>query len=140
MTIWLVRLFVRLYPREYQAAFAEEIISVLQQKQANSKGLLARIWFALRESAGLLWAALLAWRHNRLGEKRHQCALPASTSDLPEEVKQAQALLQQAMDRMMRAISEQQFTHARRHANEEREARCALRRARQRYGLGDADA
>jgi hypothetical protein len=140
MTIRLVRLLVRLYPHENQTAYAEEIVSVLQQKHADCTGLISRVWFALRESAGLLWAALFAWRHYLLGEKRHQRTLAASTNDLPEEVQRAQAPLQDAMGHMMRAISEQRFTQARRHSDEEREARRALRRTRQRYGLGDVDA
>jgi hypothetical protein len=138
MILRIVRLLMRIYPRGYRSAYADEMVFVLRQTHAEQKGLISHLWFALREGMGLIWGGLLARRSVFLDQGRlRQRSRIAPMNGLPDEVQQAQALVDYAMDRMVRAIADKRFAHARRHSDEEREARRILLQLCQRHGLGD---
>jgi hypothetical protein len=137
MTMRILRLLIHLYPAKYRSTHAEEMVLVLAETHAERQDLVSRVWFATREAIGLVCGAILAWEAHFLRHRQPHRAVPAlGIDELPDEVQDAQVLLDDAIDRMKRAIAEKRFERARRYSHEEREARAALRDARRRYGLG----
>jgi hypothetical protein len=121
---------LRLYPAEYKAAFASEMISVFEQAAADHKkaGTLTFSWFSACELAGLLKGLLaqhlakLAARDSYITER---CALQQNTG-LRDDIAEAQRHLEHLLSSMEFAIAHHDFPKARYYSDEERIARTRL--------------
>jgi len=141
MIMKIFRLLTQLYPRGYRSTHIEEMVFVLGKTNAEHRDLVSRVGFAIREMAGLVWGAIAAWQMLLVVQGSHHRLVRATNiNQLPEDVQDAQVLLDDAIEGMTFAIAEKRFEHARRYSNEEQKARAALREARSRYGLGDIGA
>jgi hypothetical protein len=130
---------LRMYPAEYRAAFAPEMLSTFQQatEDRRHRGILIRFAFAASELAGLL-RGLVSERITKWNEQdayiTERCAsLPQS--DLPAEVADVQHRLQQLIRSMEFAIAHHDFPKARQCSDEERITRAELRKLARKHNL-----
>jgi hypothetical protein len=148
---------LRLYPRDYRAMFATEMSSAFEEASAERRregwGVYAR--FALAEllglamGAGIEWIAKLTTDSSARGRSLPDLLLmrPPGVSwdahyagaflNAPEELSQAQERTGLLVKRMVHAISQRDFTGARRYSDEERQAREHLRLLREKYQIND---
>jgi hypothetical protein len=148
---------LRLYPRDYRAMFANEMSSAFEEASAESRrqgrGVYAR--FALAEltaltmGAGVEWVAKLTTDSSVRGRTLPDRLLmrPPGVSwdahyaggllNVPEEVSRAQERTELLVRRIVHAISQHDFTGARRYSDEERQARENLRSVREKYQIND---
>lgn len=136
----LYRAILRLYPPEYRAAFASEMIEVFEQASVNSgaRSLPKRAWFAAREFTGLLkgvvsehgakWAAKDTYITSRCASRQDD--------ELPAEIAEVRGRLEDLLRSMEFAIAHHDFPKARFYSNEERMTRALLERLIKQYGLG----
>ncbi len=129
------RFMLFLYPRWHRNQFSEEMRSVFEEAFAErrAQGWSWSVQFAFEEMAGLIGGAGEAW----LAPKRVPEAQTASTSNLPQELIDAQQGVDANIAGMVRAIANHQFERARVHSNQERQARERLRVLREKYGLSN---
>jgi hypothetical protein len=123
---------LRLYPPEYQAAFAPEMLQTLEQAASDRRvrGHVAFLTFAVCELTGILTGLFSEWLAKwtaREGYVTWRCS-PRSASDLPAEVVEIQDRLQRALASMQFAIAHHDFPKARFYSNEERATRALLQR------------
>jgi len=122
MTVnWLWRAFLRLYPREHREQFGAEMTSVFASAANERRGWLKRVWFCVREIAGLIWGAT-AERF-----RRHSPAVenPAVT---------LQTQIEANLRRMEHAIANHQFDKARFYSYYDLKLRELLRKAAENRG------
>lgn len=124
-------MFLSLYPAEYRAAFAAEMIVVFDQASADARkrGVLKGIRFSLFEFGGLLrgilaehaakWTDGEAYVTSRCTAKPH--------TGLPAEIVEAERHLEYVLRSMEFAIAHHDFPKARFYSNEEYAARARLR-------------
>lgn len=149
---------LRLYPRDFRAPFAAEMLLAFDTAAAESraKGQASYFRFAIRELAGALtgagaeWIAKLTTDSSVRGrilpdrlmmrppgvpwEAYYGDALenlPAGT--LPHEVVEAQRLAGMLVKRIVHAIAHHDFAGARAYCHQERQARENLRLLREKY-------
>jgi hypothetical protein len=127
------RAILRLYPTEYQVAFAPEMIQVFNQASVDfrKRGLLRLISFVAYEFTGLVkgmvsehvakWTAHDAYITSR--------SLPRRNTGIPAEIAQIQTRLEYALRSMESAIANHDFPKARRYSNEERVVRELLQKS-----------
>ncbi|HEY6306621.1 MAG TPA: hypothetical protein VI488_09220 [Candidatus Angelobacter sp.] len=157
---WIYRALLRLYPRDYTAAFADEMLAAFEkgweERQRQGRAALAR--FALTEVAGLVtgvgaeWIARLTTDSSVRGRglpdlrKMRPAGVPSELwfgaagsnspqSSLPLEVAQAQERVAFLVGGMVHAIANHDFQAARSYSYEEYRARDTLCSLRKKYGL-----
>lgn len=124
------RLLLLLYPPAYRAQFGSEMIELFELRMMasdNRGGVLAS------EMAGLLAGAIREW-FDPPAEVRHVVA-DLDGRYLPKAVVTARLRVDDAVQKMVHAISHHQFEQARRLAIEERTERENLRRLCEDYGI-----
>lgn len=150
-------LLLRLYPRDYRAMVATEMVSAFREASAEhrrqGRGAYARFTIAelmgLTMGAGVEWIAKLTTDSSVRGrylpdrllmrppgvswEAHYAGAFP----NVPEELSKAQERTEHLVQRMVHAISHHDFQGARRYSDEERQARENLRVLRRKYDIND---
>ncbi len=151
---------LRLYPRDYAAAFADEMTAAFERACAEHQreGRAALVRFAVSEMAGLLVGAATEWMAKLTTDSsvRGRClpdlrkmrpagvprelwfgiaAAGVEPSLLPREVAQAQERVSLLVDRIVHAIANHDFPAARSYSYEEYRERDNLRALRKKYGL-----
>lgn len=134
-------LLLHLYPLEYRAVFAPEMLSILE-KTAREKSRLGpqeHICFLCKESVGLLKGAAIEWIAKFTGKgKAIDRPLPDPSgydASLPAEVLDAQRFVQQTLKQMEYAIAHHQFEKARFYSYAESKAREKLRLLQQKHNI-----
>ena len=158
------RTLLGLYPNDYRAAFATEMISVFEQaaEERRRESRPAFIRFVLREfidvliGAGLEWIDKLITNNSVRGRSipdlrmmrppgvRRELwfagtCLNAGQVSVPAEVTEARDRIAMLINRVVIAIANHDFPGARRYSREELEAREELRRLRDKYNIVDAE-
>jgi hypothetical protein len=155
------RALLRLYPKDYQALFAAEMLISFGQAagERRRQAGLAFIRFLLGELMGLLCGAGAEWVAKLTGNRpaggrsltdfptmRPRAVLEfaetgvnASQTGLPREVMEAQERIAILVRHMVHAIANHDFSNARRYSYEERQARHELRRLREKHGIDDSE-
>jgi hypothetical protein len=128
---------LRLYPAEYRAAFAGEILQTLDQavSERRTRGRASFISFIVGELIGVLSGLFSEWMAkwtSREGYVTLRCS-PSTVLDLPAEVVEAQQCLDRALASMVFAIAHHDFPKARFYSNEERVTRALLQRLMRKY-------
>jgi hypothetical protein len=155
---------LRLYPNDYRAVFATEMLSAFEQA-AGARRLqprLAFVRFLLSEFISLFIGAGAEWiaKLTTASSVRGRClpdlrmmrppgvprelwfagtCVNVSQSALPHEVMEAQKRIALLIKRMVHAIANHDFPGARRYSYEERQARDELRRLRVKYKIDDSE-
>ncbi|HEX4229780.1 MAG TPA: hypothetical protein VHZ07_13995 [Bryobacteraceae bacterium] len=135
----LYKSILRLYPVEYRAAFAPEILQTLEQAAAGRRmrGRFSFLTFAICELTGVVTGLFSEWTAKwtaREGYVTSRCS-PRNVSDLPAEVVEIQDRLRRALASMEFAIAHHDFPRARFYSNEERVTRALLQRLMREYKL-----
>jgi hypothetical protein len=130
---------LRLYPREYRAAFASEMLQTLEEAISGhrTRGRVAFLSFAVCELTGILTGLVSEWLAKwtaREGYVTSRCS-QGNVSDLPMEVVEVQQRLDRALASMVFAIAHHDFPKARFYSNEERVTRAVLQRLLNEYKL-----
>lgn len=126
----LYRAILSLYPAEYQAVFAPEMIAVFKQTSIDlkRKGILTFILFAISECMGLLKGVVV--EHTARWSTPDTYITPRCTSweDLGNQTETVagERRLEQLIRSMEFAIAHHDFPKARFYSNEERTARALL--------------
>jgi hypothetical protein len=148
---------LRLYPRDYRAMFATEMSSAFEEASAErrSQGWGAYARFTLAElmaltiGAAVEWIAKLTTDSSVRGRSLPDRLLmrPPGVSwdahyagaflNVPEEVSRARERTEFLVKRVVHAISQHDFTGARRYSDEQRQAREKLRLLREKCGISD---
>ncbi len=151
---------LRLYPRDYTAAFADEMAAAFERACAEHRrgGRAALVRFAVSEMAGLFTGAAREWiaklttdssvRGRCLPDlrKMRPAGVPrelwfgaanagVEQSSLPLEVAQAEERVTSLVNRIVHAIANHDFPSARSYSYEEYRERDNLRALRKKYGL-----
>jgi len=105
-------MFLRFYPAEYRALFANEMLLLFEEAVAERRGLAAFFWFSIREFAGLASGAGFEWIA-KWGRPDRYLDLASSGEDR----------IAFFIRRMEYAIAHHQFANARYYAEEERRER-----------------
>jgi len=121
---------LRLYPAEYRAAFASEMMDTFEQSMAdhNKNGRLRFLWFAACELGGLLKGVVVEQLAKRMAQDSYitsRCSVQPNTG-LPAEIVEAQVDLERLLRSMEFAIAHHDFPKARQYSHEERIARARL--------------
>jgi len=130
------RFCLLLYPRRHRDQFADEMLGVFEEAFAD-RGAQGRSWyirFAFAEISGLIAGAAEAWLTPKTAAKQAPEQRTESTSSLPQDLVEAQRRVDANIAGMVHAIANHQFERARKHSNQEREARENLRGLREKYG------
>lgn len=156
------RTLLRLYPYDYRARFAAEMLNAFEQAfgECRRQAALTLVCFFVRELIHLLFGAGSEWiaKLSTDNSVRGRC-LPdlrmmrppgvsrelwfAGTcvnireSCLPDEVTKAQERMEALINRIVHAIANHDFPAARRYSCEERDARDELCRLKEKYDLAD---
>jgi hypothetical protein len=158
------RTLLRLYPNDYRALFADEMLNTFNQAAAERRQQprLAFIRFLVGEfidlasGAGAEWIAKLTTdssiRGRCLPDLRMMrppgvpqelwfagTCLNVSEAALPQEVIETQDRIAMLINRMVHAIANHDFPGARRYSYEERQARVELRRLREKHNIDDSE-
>ena len=126
------RAILGLYPPEYRATFAPEMVEVFEQAKADAKkrGFVSFVLFAASELGGLLRGLV----SERIRKSMAQEAYITSRSkcrqgtDASAEIKDVQRHLEHLIRAMEFAIAHHDFPKARFYSNEERNTRALLQR------------
>ena len=126
------RAILRLYPANYRAVFAQEMMETFEQAALDSlkRGFATTVCFATRELMGLLRHLFGEWVAKWAAGDRYmnaRCVAERETN-LPTEVMEMQRGLRRVIGRMEFAIAHHDFPAARRYSDEERTMREQLRR------------
>jgi len=147
---------LRLYPRDYRAMFASEMLAAFEQASEERHG----YRFVLAELMGLLMGAALEWIakltsdssvRGRVLPDRLRMRPPGvpwevhyagafagwPPSALPDEVADAERRVKQLVDRIVHAIANHDFEGARNCSLQERQERDRLRLLRRKYQIGE---
>jgi hypothetical protein len=127
-------LLLRLYPPEYRALFAREMLAVFQEAAEERRGS-AFLALILAEWIGLAIGAAAEWIAKFTSTSYMKVSADPAQSALPDEVREAQRRIEFHINRMVYAISHHQFEKARFYSNEERKARESLRLLREKYNI-----
>jgi len=126
----LYRAILKLYPAEYRAVFAPEMIDVFEQASAQSKrrGLPGRILFAVCECIGLLKGALLQQAAKWAAPDSYITArsAPRESTGSASEIVELQRRLEHLIRSMEFAIAHHDFPKARFYSDQERATRADL--------------
>jgi hypothetical protein len=125
----LFRAILRLYPAEYRAVFAPEMIEVFEEASAawKTRGLFALIWFANCECLGLFKGAVLEHTARWAARDRYITARCASRSlNNQDDISEGRCHLEHVLRSMEFAIAHHDFPKARFYSNEERITRAHL--------------
>ncbi len=118
---------LRLYPAEYRAIFAQEMLEDFNQAAADcgKRGSTAFVSFVLRELTALLRGLLAEWMEKWTTNTGYltNCSAPTERSDLPLELVGMEERLQLILRRMEFAIAHHDFPKARLYSDQERIAR-----------------
>jgi hypothetical protein len=133
---------LRLYPPEYRALFAAEMLAVFKEaaEEQHAGGGLAYLRFAALELIGLLIGAAVEWVEKILRPASYSesgCTRAQTQSTLPQEVMEAQARVNLSVNRMVHAIANHQFEKVRFYSSEEYKARENLRVLREKYNISE---
>jgi hypothetical protein len=147
---------LRLYPRDYRATFASEMLAAFEQASQERQG----YRFVLAELTGLLIGASSEWIAKLTSDSSvrghvfpdrlrmrppgvpwevHYAGAFADwpTSVLTDEVAEAERRVKQLVDRIVHAIAHHDFEGARNCSREERQARDRLLLLRRKYQIGE---
>ena len=150
-------ILLRLYPRDYRAMFAAEMVSAFEEASAerrrHGRGAYLRLalaeLMALAMGAGVEWIAKLTTDSSVRGRSLPDRLLMRPPSvpwdahyagafvNIPDEVSRAQERTDLLVQRIVHAISHHDFLGARRYSDEERQAREHLRRLREKYQINE---
>jgi hypothetical protein len=137
-----------MFATEMSSAFEKASAERRQGRSVYARFALAEL-MALTMGAGAEWIAKLTTDSSVRGRSLPDRLLmrPPGVSwdahyagafpSVPEEVSQAQERTELLVKRIIHAISQHDFTGARRYSDEERQARASLRSLRQKYQIGD---
>jgi hypothetical protein len=156
------RSLLGLYPRDYRALFAAEMVTAFEQgcEERRGHGRTALVRFTVAELAGLAASAGAEWiaklttnsavRGRCLPDRMrmrppgvpwevHYAGAFANASEraLPEEVADAQKRTEFLVSRIVHAIAHHDFERARTYSFEESQERENLRRLREKYGISE---
>lgn len=149
-------ILLRLYPRDFRAAFGHEMTAAFDQSAAERRlrGRGTFLRFAFKETAGLVFGAAAEWvaklttdrplRGRTLPDVTLMRPAGVSWDDhyrnsfLPDELMQAQTQVDLLVNRIIYAIAHHDFEHARSYSHEEAKARETLRLLREKYSIGGA--
>ena len=128
-----------LYPAEYRAAFASEMLQILEQawRDHQSRGRISFLSFTVRELTGLATGLVSEWTAKwsaRDGYVTARC-WPKNDPQLPADVAELQTQLRHALSSMEFAIAHHDFPKARFYSDEERVTRAKLERLLTQYSL-----
>jgi hypothetical protein len=126
------RFLLLLYPGDQRDRFAEEMTSVFGALCDEQHGRGWYVRFAFREFAGIIGGAARAW-FDRNPQERAETA----TSNVSQDLAEAQERVQSNIAAMVQAIATHQFERARRLSDQERAARGHLQALRTKYGITD---
>ena len=133
----IYRAILRLYPAEYRAVFASEMVATFDQAAADSgkRGILHFVLFATCEFAGLLKGLFTERMARRAAQDGYITTGCLSTEDtqLPAEIVEVQNRLARLLRGMEFAIAHHDFPKARFYSNEERVTRAMLERLMDEY-------
>jgi len=133
------KVLLRLYPRDYRAMFAAEMVHAFEQAAAAPHPRS----FLFSELAGLLAGAASEWiaKLTTDGSIRGRSLPPGAPWHLHYagafEVEAAERNVKLLIDRMVHAIAHHDFEGARRYSLQERSERETLRRLRRKYQLDE---
>src|SRR4051812_21071848 len=132
------RAILWLYPAEYRATFADEMIEAFEQAKADSRkrGMLHLLAFAICELAGLV-KGLFTERAVKLAAPEAYISsrsAPRQNTDVPVEIHDVQRHLEHLIRSMEHAIAYHDFPKARLYSNEERTTRALLQRLQRSQG------
>ena len=138
---------LRLYPRDYRATFAGEMLAAFRtgSEERRGQGSGAYFCFALMELAGLALGAAAEWIAKSTTDSaiRGRCLpdrLKMRPPGVPWEVHYGEARVEFLVERTICAIAHHDFPGARRYSDEERQARESLRFLREKYRVEKAGA
>jgi hypothetical protein len=160
ITKWLYSTLLRLYPGDYAASFADEMVAAFEKgcEDRRGRGWAAFVRFAITELAGVVvgiaaeWTAKMTTDSSTRGRvlpdlrKMRPAGVPAELwfaaagmnqgqSSLPLEVAQTQERVAFLVNGMVHAIANHDFQTARSYSYEESKERDKLRILRKKYGL-----
>ncbi len=131
------RAILRLYPAEYRAVFAPEMLATFDQAAMDSRkrGVLHFVSFATREFAGLLKGLFAEQMAKWAAQEAYITSRSSSTdsTQLPAEIVEVQSRLAHLLRGMEFAIAHHDFPKARFYSNEERVTRAMLERLMDEY-------
>lgn len=158
------RTLLRLYPNDYRALFAMEMLNTFEQaaEERRRQSGPAFFRFILGEFIDLLIGAAAEWiaKVTTNSSVRNRClpdlrmmrppgvsrklwfagaCMNAGQAPLPDEVMEVQERIAMLINRMVHAIANHDFPGARRYSHEERRARDELRRLREQYNIDDSE-
>lgn len=134
---------LRLYPARDRELFTQEMSSTFERSASEhrSRGLVAFLFFVLRESFDLLKGIAVAWT-TRVQQRDYisdrtltATAHNLETSCIPAEVEEAEQRIQLNLARMERALAIHDFEKARVYSDQDKIARQDLVALRQKHGL-----
>ncbi len=143
---WLYRALLRLYPEDYAATFASEMMAAFEKGwEEHSRRFPSLLRFASMEFAGLIAGAATEWmaklttnrsvRDRNLSELRFAGPAAAAPSSLPLDLAQAQQRVTLLVERIVHAIANHDFESARRYSYEEHRERENLTVLKRKYGM-----
>lgn len=153
MTRRAYELLLRLYPRDLQALFSDEMSAVFQTaaEERRGEGWAAFARFVAGELCGLAGGAAAEWCARLCETTRRQP--PTEALDLTkmrpagvsretysaavDEVIEARRQVELALTRMKAALARQEFTEARFHSQEDQRAREHLRGVLRKYNVAE---
>jgi hypothetical protein len=124
--ISVYRILLRLYPRSFRSAFADEILATLAEVEEDcaSRGTIDRILLAGREIAGLLAGVFV----ERFRPERYADAVRATVqTPVSDEVVDLEKSIRFHLAQTIDCIAHHKFEGARFHAREEERTRQRLR-------------
>jgi hypothetical protein len=126
------RAILSLYPAEYRAIFAPEMVKVFEQAKADAKkqGVLSFALFAACELGGLLRGLVSERIRKSIAQEAYitsRCECRQDT-EAPAEIVDVQRHLEHLIRAMEFAIAHHDFPKARFYSNEERNTRALLQR------------
>ena len=110
------RAILLLYPAEYRAAFAPEMIETFQQASIDhrKRGTAAVVYFAVRESAGLLRGLFREWFEKSTARSSYITSRSwPELSDAPDDGATTDDRVQRCIRCLERAIANHDFQKAR---------------------------
>ena len=125
------RFLLFLYPRDYRIRFGKEMAELFELRMMATRN---RAWCLLAEGAGLVAGAAREW----LARRRDPLYVPVDNPELehlPNDVMRARLRVNDAVQKMVYAISRHQFERARGLALDERIERENLKRLCEDYGI-----
>ena len=127
---YVYRWLLRLYPAEYQAAFAAEMRETFIQasEEKERRGKLSTIRFMLTEVGGAAAGLAREWAARAASQNAYITlpSLPEEELDLAPEVRDAHRQLALVIGHMQHAIAHHDFPKARLYSDQERTLRARL--------------